>query len=225
LAADTTRIYIVRHAHVHNPEDILYGRLPRFRLSELGRQQAQVTAGILSREPVSVIYSSPQLRARQTAAAIAERHPGVAVRRSHLLAEVLTGWQGRRHAELEQINFDFYANPLNHEDEAIDDLWHRITRFVRIARRRHPGQTVVAVTHGDLAALARAGFRRLPIDVSSIRRPHPYPGNGSLTMLSFGIDMKETYPVSVEYFDANGDDPAWSTGWVRLETPAVAGQQ
>lgn len=224
MAANTTRIYVVRHAHVHNPDDILYGRLPRFRLSDLGREQAEVTAGILSREPVSVIYTSPQLRARQTAAAIAAHHEGVGVRRSHLLAEVLTGWQGRRHAELEEINFDFYANPLNHEDEAIEDLWHRINRFVRIARRRHRGQTVVAVTHGDLAALARAGFRGLQIDVSSIRRPHPYPGTGSLTRLTFGPALEVTYPLSVEYFDPNGDDPAWSSGWVRLEMLAAAGQ-
>ena len=220
MPADTTRIDFVRHAQVHNPDDILYGRLPRFRLSEAGRGQAEVTAEILGKAPIKAIYSSPQLRARQTAAAIAEHHPGVTVRRSHLLAEVLTGWQGRRHAELEAINFDFYANPLNHEDEAIEDLWHRINRFVRTVRRRHTGAAVVAVTHGDLVALARGGFRGLPIDVSSIRRPHPYPGHGSITRLTFGPEHQDTYPISVDYFDPNGDDPAWSRGWTRLEVLA-----
>jgi broad specificity phosphatase PhoE len=212
----------VRHAQVHNPDDILYGRLPRFRLSDTGRQQAEVTAGILGNEPVVAIYTSPQLRARQTAAAIAGRHSGVAVRRSHLLAEVLTGWQGRRHSELEEINFDFYANPLNHEDEAIADLWHRITRFLRIVRRRHAGASVIAVTHGDIASLARGGLRGLPIEVSSIRRPHPYPGHGSITRLTFGPDLRDTYPVSVDYFDPNGDDLMWSRGWVRMEMLGVA---
>jgi broad specificity phosphatase PhoE len=217
LPAETTQIDFVRHAHVHNPDDVLYGRLPRFRLSDLGRRQAEVTAGVLSDEPVAVIYTSPQLRARQTAAAIAERHPGVRVRRSHLLAEVLTGWQGRRHADLEEINFDFYANPMHDTDEVLDDLWHRITRFVRIARKRHAGQAVVAVTHGDLCSLARAGFRGLPIEVASIRLPHPYPGNGSITRLTFSLDHRETYPRSVEYFDPNGGDPTRSGGWVRME--------
>ena len=217
MPAETTQIDLVRHAHVHNPNDILYGRLPRFRLSELGRQQAEVTAEVLSAAPVAVIYTSPQLRARQTAAVIAGRHPGVPVRRSHMLAEVLTGWQGRRHDDLEVINFDFYANPLQDADEALEDLWHRLTRFVRIARKRHPGQAVVAVTHGDVCALARAGYRGLPVEIESIRAPHPYPGNGSITRLTFGPDPRATYPLSVEYFNPNGDDPRWSSGWKRLE--------
>jgi probable phosphoglycerate mutase len=225
LSPDTTQIDFVRHAEVHNPDDILYGRLPRFRLSELGRQQAERTAEELKSRPLAAIYTSPQLRARQTAAAIAAEHPGVPVRRSHLLAEVLTGWQGRRHAELEEINFDFYANPLREEDEAIEDLWHRITRFVRIARQRHAGDMLVAVTHGDLCALARSGFRRLPIEVASIRQPHPYPGHGSITRLTFGPDMGATYPLSVEYLDVNGVDPTWSKGWVRLEMAGKPAQQ
>jgi broad specificity phosphatase PhoE len=226
LPADITQIHFVRHTEVHNPDDILYGRLPRFRLSDLGRRQAIVTAEILGTTTVAEIYTSPQLRARQTAAAIASRQDGVAVRRSHLLAEVLTGWQGRRHAELEEINFDFYSNPVTDADEMIEDLWHRITRFVTTARRKHPGLKIVAVTHGDLCAIARAGFRGLPVDISSIRRPHPYPGHGSITRLTFSSDQGATYPISVEYYDPNGQDPAWSSGWVRFDSlgaePAAA---
>ncbi len=173
MSAHLTQINFVRHAQVHNPDDILYGRLPRFRLSEVGQTQDENTARILSNVALTSIYTSPQLRARQTARSIACRHPGVPVRRSHLLAEVLTGWQGQRHADLEAINFDFYANPLSDEDEAIEDLWHRITRFVRQVRKRNAGEATVAVTHGDLCSLARAGFRGLPIDLASIRRPHP----------------------------------------------------
>jgi broad specificity phosphatase PhoE len=171
---------------------------------------------------LSSIYTAPQLRARPSARSIACRHPGVPVRRSHLLAEVLTGWQGQRHADLEAINFDFYANPLSDEDEAIEDLWHRITRFVRQVRKRNAGEAIVAVTHGDLCSLARAGFRGLPIDLTSIRRPHPYPGHGSITRFTFGPDLRVTYPVSVDYFDPNGEDAYWSSGWVRLEMTGKA---
>ncbi len=222
MSAHLTQINFVRHAQVHNPDDILYGRLPRFRLSEVGQTQAENTARILSNVALTSIYTSPQLRARQTARSIACRHPGVPVRRSHLLAEVLTGWQGQRHADLEAINFDFYANPLSDEDEAIEDLWHRITRFVRQVRKRNAGEAIVAVTHGDLCSLARAGFRGLPIDLASIRRPHPYPGHGSITRLTFGPDLRVTYPLSVDYFDPNGEDARWSSGWVRLEMTGKA---
>jgi broad specificity phosphatase PhoE len=212
-----TVIYFVRHADVQNPGDILYGRLPRFGLSDLGRQQARVTAAVLSAEPVRAIYSSPQLRARQTASVVRAAHPKVPLHISQLLAEVVTGWQGRRHSELAQIGFNFYDNRLLPTDESLDDLWARAGRFVARVRQRHAGESMVAVTHGDLCHLVRAGFRGLPIEIASIRLPHPYPGHGSLTRLTFGDDAKETYPISVEYYDPNGQDPTWSRGWVRLE--------
>ncbi len=211
-----TILYIVRHTDVHNPLDILYGRLPRFRLSDLGLRQAERTTQALAEEPVEVFYSSPQLRARQTARIIAQPHPRARVRISHLLNEVYTTWQGRPQSELEAIGFDFYANPLRPEDERLEQIWDRLTRFVQMARRRHAGQTVVAVTHGDISHLARAGFLGLPIEIDSIRLPHAYPGKGSLTRLTFPPDLKETYPLSVEYYDPNGDNKRWSEGWVRL---------
>ena len=37
----TTTVHLVRHGEVHNPERILYGRLPGYRLSARGEQMAQ----------------------------------------------------------------------------------------------------------------------------------------------------------------------------------------
>jgi broad specificity phosphatase PhoE len=34
-------IHLVRHGEVFNPTGVLYGRLPEFHLSELGRRMAQ----------------------------------------------------------------------------------------------------------------------------------------------------------------------------------------
>ncbi len=218
----TTTIIVVRHTDVHNPGDVLYGRLPRYGLSVLGRKQAEVTAAALAEIPVSTIYCSPQLRARQTAATLMTAHPVVPLHISGLLAEVLTAWQGRPHAELEEIGFNFYDNPLRSGDENLHTLWNRLNRFVARTRRQHPLSTTVAVTHGDICHLARGGFRGLPIEISSIRLPHPYPGKGSLTRLTFGNDLAATYPLSVEYYDPNGDDPQWSRGWVQMEMVGAA---
>jgi len=38
---------LIRHGHVDNPKDVLYGRLPGFRLSDKGRQQARLAAAAL----------------------------------------------------------------------------------------------------------------------------------------------------------------------------------
>jgi broad specificity phosphatase PhoE len=39
-----TTIHLLRHGEVHNPTKVLYGRLPGFRLSERGLEQAEVAA-------------------------------------------------------------------------------------------------------------------------------------------------------------------------------------
>ncbi len=215
-SAEQTTIIFSRHTDVHNPNDVLYGRLPRFRLSDLGRVQADRTAHVLAEGPIDIFYSSPQLRARQTALILAALHPNAPVRVSKLLAEVFTSWQGKPHSELESIRFDFYAHPLKPEDERIEQIWGRISRFVRGVRSRHGGQTVVAVSHGDLCILVRSGFLGLPIEIGSMRLPQSYPGKGSLTRLTFNSELKETYPISVEYYDPNGADRRWSKGWVKL---------
>jgi broad specificity phosphatase PhoE len=172
---------------------------------------------VLAEEPITNIYSSPQLRARQTARILAQPHPDAQVHITKLLAEVLTGWQGRPHSELEVIHFGFYEHPINPEDETIKDVWERTRRFVDLARRRHVGQTVVGVTHGDSVIIAQAGYLGKPLELASLRHPNVYPGNGSITRLVFGPDRHETYPLSVEYYDPNSPDPALSSGWVRLK--------
>ena len=73
-----TRISLVRHASVHNPSNIFYGRLPGFYLSKRERLEA---ARSLKDLIIEDIISSPLLRCRQTAAEILNRkdeHPSIA---------------------------------------------------------------------------------------------------------------------------------------------------
>ncbi|MBB0968351.1 histidine phosphatase family protein [Dietzia aerolata] len=67
-------VHLVRHGEVHNPEGVLYGRLPGFRLSELGRSQAETVGRVLgSGHDIVSIVASPLQRAQETAAPLAER--------------------------------------------------------------------------------------------------------------------------------------------------------
>ncbi len=43
-----TTIHLMRHGEVHNPQGVLYGRLPGYRLSERGRAMARIVAAHLS---------------------------------------------------------------------------------------------------------------------------------------------------------------------------------
>ncbi len=70
MSARTT-IHLVRHGEVYNPAKVLYGRLPGFRLSDTGLQQAEVVARFLTGRDIVKIVSSPLERAQQTAAPLA----------------------------------------------------------------------------------------------------------------------------------------------------------
>lgn len=65
--SDRTVVHLLRHGEVHNPEGVLYGRLPGYRLSTEGEQMAELAAKALAGRDVVLVVSSPLERARQTA--------------------------------------------------------------------------------------------------------------------------------------------------------------
>jgi broad specificity phosphatase PhoE len=66
-----TTVHVLRHGEVYNPGKVLYGRLPDFHLSELGRQMAKAAADVLKDRDVTYVEASPLDRAQETAAPIA----------------------------------------------------------------------------------------------------------------------------------------------------------
>src|SRR5262249_10854599 len=130
-AMAVTTLLLVRHADVHNPQNLIYGRLPRFRLSAQGRLEATRTALALRQEPITVAYTSPQLRARQTTQIILADRPPVPVRVTRLLAEIYSSWQGVNPAHHGGF-VSFYEPPRDPEtDESIEMIWRRLERFAR----------------------------------------------------------------------------------------------
>ena len=74
----TAIVHLLRHGQVHNPDRIVYGRLPEFRLAERGHEMAQVAARALAQrrdqQEARIVHqvASPLLRTRQTAQPVAE---------------------------------------------------------------------------------------------------------------------------------------------------------
>jgi len=68
------QIHLVRHGEVFNPQGVLYGRLPGYGLSDLGREMADAAAAdLVSRKrAVSALVSSPLQRTQQSAEPIAQ---------------------------------------------------------------------------------------------------------------------------------------------------------
>jgi broad specificity phosphatase PhoE len=178
-----TVLHFVRHCDVENPHGIIYGRLPGFGLSALGRAQAERVAHYLSERPIAEIYSSPQLRAAQTARAIRRHHPRLRVRISRRLAEVDTSYQGLKSTDVPST-INMFDNPKDPGDETMADVYRRMSRFVERVTCLHQGLEVVCVSHAAPIAILRVGLEGRPFTVDALRGSAE-PPKGSITTIIF----------------------------------------
>ncbi|WP_199043591.1 histidine phosphatase family protein [Glycomyces salinus] len=74
MSGKKTIVHLLRHGEVHNPEGVLYGRLPGYGLSELGQEMALAAAERLAGRDVVHVAASPLQRAQETAEPIAASH-------------------------------------------------------------------------------------------------------------------------------------------------------
>lgn len=94
-----TTVHLMRHGEVHNPQKVLYGRLPGYRLSERGRAMARTVADHLAgrsdapRRDVTVVIASPLERAQETGAPLGEAF-GLAVGSDPRLIEAANHFEG-----------------------------------------------------------------------------------------------------------------------------------
>lgn len=166
-APRVTRILAIRHGETAwNAQQRLQGHTD-VALNERGLVQAERLADALRDEPLSAIFSSDLLRARQTAAPCARAHglmvgldPGLRERRfgafeGHTYAEIETRWPEA--AAAWRRREPHFAAPGG---EALAAFQARCVEAVLRVATRHPGQTIVIVAHGGvLDVLYRAASR------------------------------------------------------------------
>jgi broad specificity phosphatase PhoE len=180
-----TTIWLARHGEAHNPSELLYGRMPRVRLTLEGRRQAQALADFLGPRPLAAIYSSPMLRARRTAEAVLGSRSDVSrIRIDADLQEVRNAWEGQPLNTLEQINFEIYDHPRSPDDESMQIIRDRMLRWLKRMLRRHAGAEVLGVSHGDPVLILAGTLRGLPLVADRIF-PRPYIATGCMYRLRF----------------------------------------
>lgn len=147
-----TVVHLLRHGAVHNPERILYGRLPGFRLSELGLRQAEWVAAYLGDHDVVHVAASPLLRAQQTAAPIAAAH-GVDLVTDEGLIEAGNVFEGSRvsvgdGALRDPRSWPKLRNPFRPSwGEPYREIADRMLAAAHRARQRAAGHEAVCVSH------------------------------------------------------------------------------
>ncbi len=148
----TRTIYLVRHGQQAEPHD--YFGLGN-NLSETGRLQAEYTADYFADIPIDVIYHSTMLRAAETAAIIAKRHPKVPVRPSRLL------WEGVPYlpATVAQYFTEVTEEIIERDRTRLDKVFKK---FFRPARKP---TTDVLVCHGGVSRFLVCRTLHIPLDM------------------------------------------------------------
>jgi broad specificity phosphatase PhoE len=148
----TTIVHLMRHGEVHNPDGILYGRLPDFHLSDLGRKMAERVADALSGNDIKAVVSSPLDRAQETAGPIASRHD-LEVRTDDRLIEAGNFFEGKKFSvgdgvlKRPSVWIKLY-NPFKPSwGEPYSEQVVRVTAALRSAAALAPGHEVVCVSH------------------------------------------------------------------------------
>lgn len=213
----TTVVHLLRHGEVFNPGKVLYGRLPGFRLSELGEQMAVRAAEALADRDVTVVTASPLERAQQTAVPVAQAH-GLDVGTDADLIEALNVFEGQRvsvgdGALRRPAAWRHLYNPFKPSwGEPYTELAARMRVAIATARDAARGHEAVLVSHQLPIWIARldAEGRRF---VHDPRRRQC--GLASLTSLRYEDDelVAITYvEPSADLVTAAGPDAAHATG-------------
>ncbi len=163
-----TRICFIRHGETDwNVEKRIQGQLD-IPLNETGVRQAAAMAYNAAHHRFAALYSSDLARARDTAKMLAQRdglevQPLPLLRERHFgILQGLTGAEARaRHPEAHahyagrDLDDDFQTG------ESLRAFAARVEAAVQEVARRHPGQTLAAVTHaGVLDTLYRRATGR-----------------------------------------------------------------
>jgi len=162
---DETHLILVRHGQIQANVDKLWHGWTDSALTSMGQAQAERAAARIAEEhpDISAIYASPLQRAFNTAQAIANVL-GLTVTVEPRLKEygigVLEGTSfgdlHREHDFFGQIDANAHYAPEG--GESISQVGQRVREAVLELHARHPGEKIVAVSHGAAMALALAGL-------------------------------------------------------------------
>ncbi|MBU1085482.1 MAG: histidine phosphatase family protein [Candidatus Beckwithbacteria bacterium] len=145
-----TIIYLARHGEYENPDKIIPFRTKRIPLSKKGKAQSNQIAHYLFNKNITVIYSSPLLRTKQTAEIIAEKL-NLKLRFSKLILETRSPFQGMNLKKFKNKKFITFRHPyhIKNKGETLDEIFKRANKLFQRVLEKHKDQNVLLVSHGD----------------------------------------------------------------------------
>jgi len=150
-------IVFLRHGQAtNNTERILAGRSPGVPLTENGLLQAKNIAKFLESMNISVIYSSPIQRAKQTAEIVAQHNSIDCIMDDRLIEIDMGKFTSMPYDEIfashGNVFLKFYlgeAEIAHNGVESFNEVKRRVLSIVDFVTKSHNGQNVLLVTHMD----------------------------------------------------------------------------
>ncbi len=181
-----TTLIFVRHGYSKANEQNIFAGVTDVPLTDIGKQQADLTAKFLSQYAIDVLYSSDLKRAMQTAQPIAEQ-TGLPIIPNEQLREMDLG-------EWEEVPFEAVVQqyPTEYElwvgnvdnayapgGESIAELRKRMAAAVGKIVAKHRGKTVCIVTHAEALRML------FPTWTGARLADVPYVPNSSVTVVEY----------------------------------------
>ena len=166
-----TLVLMVRHGQTPTTGAVLPGRAKGLHLGDKGIEQARVAGeriGALGK--VSAVYASPMERTQETAAPIAKAC-GLRVRTHKGLIECDFGeWTGKKLANLRKLpewrTVQRYPSGFRFpKGESFGEMQTRMVDAIGELVGKHPGETIVAVSHADTIKAAVASAMGTHLDL------------------------------------------------------------
>lgn len=182
-----TKVFLTRHGESDwNAANRFQGHSDR-PLTDRGREQAHALAELVAGEGVEAIYTSPLVRALETAQIVAAR-TGLEVVARDDLREVDTGsWSGLSRAEVQERypeRFDLWISGGSgwEDGESYEEMGERVLTALREIATAHPDGRVLVVSHGGPIRAIQAAAEGL--ELHEYRRLRPVEPNARLSAVA-----------------------------------------
>lgn len=149
-----TRLFLIRHGQSAGNAQGRFGGHSATPLSELGFEQARVTAEALAKENINAIYSSDLLRAVQTSEPLSKLTGIPVITKPEFRERNVGVLEGLTFDESKQEYPDDYYALVNRnvhhvitKGESYSDLLNRIKGELRSIIRKHRGERIAIFTH------------------------------------------------------------------------------
>ncbi len=193
-----TTIYFVRHAQ----PDTSGGVNPEFTLTEQGKNDAEIVAGILYNRGITKIYSSSYIRAVQTVESFAESEKLEIIKEYDLRERTGGDWSKTDPTYTDYIfrQIDDFSHKAPN-GESMNDVQNRTMPVIKRILSENESGTVVVATHGmALASVLKYYFPKFSAkDFEKIIKLMPFVlrtefENGTIINYEIELAIRRVYP-------------------------------